>query len=197
MTTINLNPKVDAYISREKRWQNEVVELRRIVLASGLTEDLKWGVPCYTLNGGNVVIVHTFKEYCAYLFFKGALLKDEANLLIRQTETVQSPRQIRFTSVDQIVELEPALSAYIKEAIELEKSGAKVEPRQTSEFKVPDEFKQALENDAAFKHAFESLTPGRQRAYLLYFDGAKQSKTRLERIEKYRSAILAGKGLND
>jgi uncharacterized protein YdeI (YjbR/CyaY-like superfamily) len=197
MTGIKLNPQVDAFIAREKRWPTEVIELRRIALASGLTEDLKWGVPCYTLNGSNVVILHTFKEYCAYLFFKGALMKDEAHLLIQQTENVQAMRQVRFTSLDQIMELEPMLNAYIQEAIAIEKSGAKVNMKDTSEFKVPEEFEQALDADAKLKTAFQSLTPGRQRAYLLFFGAPKQVKTRLERIEKYRPVILAGKGLND
>ncbi len=197
MTGIKLNPQVDAFIAREKRWPTEVIELRRIALASGLTEDLKWGVPCYTLNGSNVVILHTFKEYCAYLFFKGALMKDEAHLLIQQTENVQATRQVRFTSLEQIMELEPVLNAYIQEAIAIEKSGAKVNMKDTSEFKVPEEFEQALDADAKLKTAFQSLTPGRQRAYLLFFGAPKQVKTRLERIEKYRPVILAGKGLND
>lgn len=197
MTGIKLNPQVDAFIAREKRWPTEVIELRRIALAGGLTEDLKWGVPCYTLNGSNVVILHTFKEYCAYLFFKGALMKDEAHLLIQQTENVQATRQVRFTSLDQIMELEPVLNAYIQEAIAIEKSGAKVNMKDTSEFKVPEEFEQALDADAKLKTAFQSLTPGRQRAYLLFFGAPKQVKTRLERIEKYRPVILAGKGLND
>jgi len=197
MTGIKLNPQVDAFIAREKRWPTEVIELRRIALASGLTEDLKWGVPCYTLNGSNVVILHTFKEYCAYLFFKGALMKDEAHLLIQQTENVQAMRQVRFTSLDQIMELEPMLNAYIQEAIAIEKSGAKVNMKDTSEFKVPEEFEQALDADTKLKTAFQSLTPGRQRAYLLFFGAPKQVKTRLERIEKYRPVILAGKGLND
>lgn len=197
MTEITLNPKVDAFIGREKRWQTEVIELRRIALASGLTEDLKWGVPCYTLDGANVVILHTFKEYCAYLFFKGALMNDEAHLLIQQTENVQATRQVRFTSPDQVVELEPVLHAYIQEAIALERSGAKVNMKDTSEFKIPDEFKHALDADAKLKSAFQSLTPGRQRAYLLFFATPKQVKTRLDRIEKYRPVIFAGKGFND
>jgi uncharacterized protein YdeI (YjbR/CyaY-like superfamily) len=192
-----MNPKVDGYISREKRWQQEVIELRRIALASGLTEDLKWGVPCYTLEGRNVVILHTFKEYCAYLFIKGVLMKDEAHILVQQTENVQATRHLRFTSLDQVVELEPLLHAYIQEAIAIEKSGAKVDFKDTSEFKIPDEFKQALDSDTSLKTAFRSLTPGRQRAYLLFFAAPKQVKTRLDRIEKYRPVILAGKGLND
>lgn len=191
------NPKVDAYIDREESWKPEFVKMRAIALNSGLSEGFKWGHPCYALDGSNIVLIHGFKEYCAYLFFKGALMEDPSGILIQQTENVQAARQIRFTGVEEIDRLGNALAAYIQNAIEVEKSGAKVEMKKTSEFSMPDEFKARIDGDDALKTAFEALTPGRQRAYLLHFSGAKQSRTRQERIEKCVPGILAGKGLND
>jgi len=192
-----MNPKVDAFISRAGRWQEGFEQLRKIVLDCGLTEELKWGVPCYTFDKRNVVLIHGFKEYCAILFVKGALLKDTVGVLIQQTENVQSARQIRFTSADEIVEMEPILKAYIKEAIEAEKADLKVDFKKTTEFNLPEEFQNKLDELPALKTAFEALTPGRQRAYLLYFSAPKQSKTRESRIEKCMQQILKGKGLND
>jgi uncharacterized protein YdeI (YjbR/CyaY-like superfamily) len=192
-----MNPKVDAFISRAEQWQEEYRELRRIVLDCGLTEELKWGVPCYTVEAGNVVLIHGFKEYCALLFVKGALLKDAAGILIRQTANVQSARQARFKDVDEIVEMEPVLKAYIHEAAEAEKAGLKVSFKETAEFGMPEELKKKLDEMPALKTAFEALTPGRQRAYILYFSAPKQAKTRESRVEKYVPQILAGKGLND
>lgn len=192
-----MNPKVDFYFTKAKQWQDEYIKLRNIVLDSGLTEELKWGVPCYTYNGTNVVLIHGFKEYCALLFHKGVLLKDTKKLLIQQTENVQSARQMRFTNIRQIIDLEPVIKAYIQEAVEVEKAGLKVEMKETKEFKMPDEFKQVLDANPKLKKAFEALTPGRQRGYLLYFSSAKQAKTRQARIEKYMQPILDGKGLDD
>ena len=192
-----MNPKVDAFISRAEKWQDEYEQLRSVILDCGLTEELKWGVPCYTLEKKNVVLIHGFKEYCAMLFIKGVLLKDAMGILITQTENVQSARQIRFTHVDEIEEMEPVLKAYIREAIEAEKAGLKVELKKTMEFKVPEEFQEKLDELPALKTAFEALTPGRQRNYLLYFSAPKQSKTRAARVEKYIPQILSGKGMND
>ncbi len=192
-----LNPKVDAFISKSRKWQEEFKEMRTIVLDSGLTEELKWGVPCYTFENKNVVLMHGFKEYCALLFVKGALLKDAMGVLIQQTENVQSARQIRFTGVDEIVEMELILKAYLREAIDVEKAGLKVDFKEVSEFTVPEEFRTKLDDQPALKTAFEALTPGRQRAYLLYFSAPKQSKTRESRIEKCVPLILDGRGLND
>lgn len=197
MAPKDTNPKVDAYIDREESWKPEFVKMRAIALNSGLSEGFKWGHPCYALDGSNIVLIHGFKEYCAYLFFKGALMEDPSGILIQQTENVQAARQIRFTGVEEIDRLGNALAAYIQNAIEVEKSGAKVEMKKTSEFSMPDEFKARIDGDDALKTAFEALTPGRQRAYLLHFSGAKQSRTRQERIEKCVPGILAGKGLND
>jgi uncharacterized protein YdeI (YjbR/CyaY-like superfamily) len=191
------NPKVDGFISKAKQWQEEYEELREIILDCELTEDFKWGVPCYTLGNKNIVLMHGFKEYCAILFPKGALLKDPAGILIQQTENTQAARQIRFTDADQIIEMEPAIKTYVAEAIEVEKAGLEVDFKKTSEFNMPEEFQAQLEENPALKTAFESLTPGRQRAYLLYFSDAKQSKTRAARVERYTPQILAGKGLND
>ena len=191
------NPKVDEFIRRASHWQAEFEKLRAIALDSGLAEALKWGQPCYTLDNRNVVLFHGFKEYCAYLFFKGALLKDPEGILIIQTENVQSSRQVRFTSLQEIVALEPVLIAYIHEAIEAEKAGLKVDLKPTAEFPMPEEFQKKLDENPALKTAFEALTPGRQRAYLLYFAAPKQSTTRQARIEKVVQSILAGKGLND
>jgi len=191
------NPKVDWFFQNPGTWQAEYEKLRTIALECGLDEELKWGCPCYTSEKANIVLIHGFKEYCAFLFFKGALLKDPKGLLIQQTENVQSARLIRFTSLREIVKLKSALKAYIKEAIALEKAGMKVNLKQTSEFKTPAEFKNRLAEDAGLKKAFSALTPGRQRGYLLYFSAPKQSKTREARIEKYIPQILKGKGLND
>lgn len=192
-----MNPKVDWFFDKATQWHDEYEKLRLIALDCGLTEELKWGQPCYTLNGNNIVLIHGFNEYCAYLFFKGVLLKDPEGILIQQTENVQVPRQARFTSVQQIVDLEPVLKAYIFEAIEVEKNGLKAPMKKTSEFKVPEEFQEKLDAMPVLRNAFEGLTPGRQRGYLLYFGQAKQAKTRVERIEKYIPQILNGKGLDD
>jgi uncharacterized protein YdeI (YjbR/CyaY-like superfamily) len=189
------NPEVDASLSKAKTWQKELLALRSLALATNLTEELKWGQPCYTLNGHNVFLIHAFKEYCALLFMKGALMKDPKGILIQQTENVQSARQIRFTSLGQIVKMKPVLRAYLHEAIAVEKSGAKVEMKKTAEFKMPDELREALAKKPALKKAFEALTPGRQRGYLLHFAAAKQAKTREARIEKCTPKILKGKGL--
>jgi uncharacterized protein YdeI (YjbR/CyaY-like superfamily) len=193
----SMNPKVDFFFNKAKQWQKEFEKLRMIVLDCGLTEELKWGNPCYTYDEANIVLIHGFKEYCALLFMKGALLNDADGILIQQTENVQAARQIRFTSVRQIVEMEPILKAYIYEAIEVEKAGLKVNLKKTTEFNMPEEFQTKLEESPALKVAFESLTPGRQRAYLLHFSAPKQSKTREARIEKNLQQILNGKGLND
>ena len=191
------NPKVDWYFNKAGKWQEEVNELRTIVLASGLTEELKWGHPCYTLDKNNVVLIHDFKEYCALLFHKGALMKDPKDILIQQTENVQSARQIRFTSLKEIVKLKTTIKAYIKEAIAIEKTGLKVEMKKTSEYKMSEEFKNELNENSELKTAFEALTPGRQRGYLLYFSAPKQSKTREARVKKYIKQIIDGKGLTD
>jgi uncharacterized protein YdeI (YjbR/CyaY-like superfamily) len=192
-----MNPKVDFYFSKAQKWQEEINKLRTIVLDCGLTEELKWGCPCYAFQKSNIVLIHVFKEYCALLFFKGALLNDANGILIQQTENVQAARQIRFTGILQIVEMEPVLQAYIFEAIEVEKAGLKVELKKTKEFIMPGEFQIKLNAIPALKAAFEALTPGRQRAYLLHFSAPKQSKTRESRVEKYIPQILDGKGLDD
>jgi uncharacterized protein YdeI (YjbR/CyaY-like superfamily) len=192
-----MNPKVDFYFTKEKKWKKEIEKLRAIVLSTGLSEELKWGCPCYTNQGKNIVLIHVFKEYCAFLFFKGALLKDTHSILVQQTENVQAPRQIRFTNLEEIIKLEDVLRAHIFEAIEVEKSGLKVEIKKISELKLVDEFEQKLKEFTELKVAFEALTPGRQRAYNLFFSAAKQTKTREARIEKCIPAILEGKGLND
>lgn len=192
-----INPKVDFYFNKAGQWQEAFQQLRMIVLDCGLTEELKWGNPCYTLDGKNIVLIHGFKEYCALLLFKGSLMKDPKNILIQQTENVQVPRQIRFTSAAQIMKMEPTLKAYIKNAIEVEKSGVKAELKKTTEFEMVEEFEQHLKQDAKLKKAFAALTPGRQRAYLLHFSQAKQTKTREARIEKSIPQIMAGKGLLD
>lgn len=191
------NPKVDFFFEKPGKWQDAYKKLRDIALDCGITEELKWGVPCYTYNKTNVVLIHGFKEYCALLFHKGALLKDTEDLLIQQTENVQAARQLRFTNLKEIQELEPVIKAYIFEAVEVEKAGLKVEMKKTREFEMPEEFKTVLNEDPELKEAFENLTPGRQRAYLLHFSGAKQAKTRMARIEKCTPQIFAGKGLND
>jgi len=192
-----MNPKVDFYFNKAKKWLQEIEQLRTIALDCGLTEELKWGCPCYTLNSTNIVLIHVFKEYCAYLFFKGALLNDTNGILIQQTKNVQAARQVRFTNIVEIVELEPTLKAYIYEAIEVEKAGLKVDLKKTEDFTVPAEFQTKLDHIPALKTAFEALTPGRQRGYLFYFCQAKQSKTRESRVEKYIPQILDGKGLDD
>lgn len=192
-----MNPKVDFYFNKAKKWQEAVNLLRTIALDCGLTEELKWGCPCYTLEGNNIVLIHDFKEYCAFLFFKGAILKDKEGILIQQTENVQSSRQIRFTNALQIVEMKAILKAYILEAINVEKAGLKVELKKTTEYSIPAEFQSKLDHIPDLKAAFEALTPGRQRGYLLYFSAAKQPKTREARVEKYMPQILNGKGLDD
>jgi uncharacterized protein YdeI (YjbR/CyaY-like superfamily) len=191
------NPKVDAFISHAEKWQDAFKELRRIILDCGLTEELKWGVPCYSYEKKNVVLIHGFKEYCAILFVKGALLKDAMGVLIQQTENVQSARQIRFSEADQVVEMESLLKGYIHEAIEVEKAGLKVDYKETSEYKIPLEFQSKLDELPALKAAFEALTPGRQRGYLFYFSQPKLASTRQARVEKYLPQIMDGKGLND
>ena len=192
-----MNPKVDFFFNKAKKWQEEFEKLRMIILDCGLTEELKWGQPCYTLQNKNIVLMHGFKEYCALLFMKGALLNDSKGILIQQTENMQAARQIRFTNVGEIVKLETILKAYIHEAIEVEKAGLKVKLKKTSEFKIPEEFQSKLDKSTALKTAFEALTPGRQRAYIFYFSQPKQSKTRESRVEKCMQQILDGKGLND
>lgn len=191
------NPKVDFYFEKVKKWQNETIQMRRIALEIGLQEELKWGCPCYTFQGNNIVLIHVFKEYCAFLFFKGALLDDSNGLLIQQTENVQAARQIRFTNLHEILEKETILKTYIYEAIEVEKAGLKVELKKPTEFKMAVEFQNKLDEMPILKTAFEALTPGRQRAYLLHFSQPKQAKTRVERVEKSIQPILNGKGLTD
>jgi uncharacterized protein YdeI (YjbR/CyaY-like superfamily) len=198
-----MNPKVDFYFNKAKKWQEELEQLRVIILDCGLNEELKWGVPCYTFTNwssgqdANIVLVHVFKEYCAVLFFKGALLKDPRGILIQQTENVQSARQIRFTNVREIVKMNAILKSYIYEAIKVEEAGLKVPVRKTSEFTVPVEFQNKLDKNAALRTAFEAITPGRQRGYILYFSAPKQAKTRESRIEKSMQQILKGKGVRD
>ncbi|EPG65821.1 YdeI/OmpD-associated family protein [Leptospira wolffii] len=197
MAKTNKNPKVDVFLIKAESWRKEFEKLRGILLECKLTEELKWGVPCYTLGKNNIVLMHGFKEYCALLFFKGALLKDPKGILIRQTENVQSARQIRFTDVREITKLKTVLKTYISEAIKVEESGLKVNFKKSSEFAVPEEFLSKLDEVPGLKTAFDALTPGRQRGYLLHFSSAKQSKTRESRIEKCIRKILNGKGLDD
>lgn len=200
MTHPGRNPRLDGFFVKgeeARRWQAEFEALRRIILDCELTEVLKWMHPCYTLDSKNIVLLHGFKEYCAVLFFKGALLKDSHGLLVKQTENVQAERQVRFTNLQEVLEVEPILKEYILEAIEVEKAGLKVEYKKTTEFPISEEFQSRLDVMPELKTAFESLTPGRQRAYLLYFSQPKQSKTRVARIDKYVEQILAGKGLDD
>jgi uncharacterized protein YdeI (YjbR/CyaY-like superfamily) len=192
-----MNPKVDFFFSKTQKWQEEFKKLRTIILDCGLTEEMKWGVPCYTFQESNIVLVHGFKEYCAILFVKGALLKDAKGILIQQTENVQAGRQIRFTNVREIVKLEPILKAYIHEAIEVEKAGLKVKLKKTADYKIPKELQNKLDENLALKEAFYALTPGRQRGYIYYFSQPKLSKTRESRVEKYIDQILDGMGLND
>lgn len=197
MTNSKMNPKVDEFLSKAKKWQEEMEKLRMILLDCHLTEELKWGKPCYTFQGSNIVIIHGFKEYCALLFIKGALLKDTSGILIQQTENVQAGRQVRFTDIQQIVEMEATLKNYIYEAIEVEKAGLEVNFKKNTELIIPEELQNKFDEIPALKTAFEALTPGRQRAYILHFSGPKQSKTRESRIEKCMQQILNGKGLND
>ncbi|MGZ3847384.1 MAG: YdeI/OmpD-associated family protein [Flavisolibacter sp.] len=192
-----MNPKVDFFFTDDKKWHKEFQKLRALILDCGLVEELKWGCPCYTFQNSNIVLIHGFKEYCALLFFKGALLKDTEGILIQQTENVQVARQIRFTSAGEITKQEKILKAYIYQAIEVEKAGLKVKLKKTSEFAVPEEFQKKLDKLPKLKAAFDKLTPGRQRAYLFHFSQPKQSKTREARIEKYIPQILACKGLDD
>jgi len=192
-----MNPKVDFFFDKDTQWQKEYEQLRMICLDCGLTEELKWGCPCYTFQENNVVLIHGFKEYCAFLFFKGALLNDPEGILIQQTENVQAARQIRLTSLREIVKMERTLKTYIYEAIEVERAGLQVKLKKTKEFSVPEEFQKKLDKSATLRKAFEALTPGRQRGYLLYFAAAKLPKTRESRIEKYVQHILNGKGLED
>ena len=206
-----MNPQVDLYLAegcgrcplvstpqcKVKTWQEELKKLRSILLESELAEETKWSQPCYTFQDSNVVLISAFKDYCAISFFNGALLKDDRGILIQQTENVQAARQLRFTNIDEIVEMEPILKAYIQEAIEVEKAGLKVDYKKTAEFIIPEEFQTKLDEIPALKTAFDALTPGRQRGYILYFSGAKQSETRTSRVEKYTQKILAGKGLHD
>ncbi len=192
-----MSPKVDGYVRKSKQWQDELQALRAIILDSDLTEEVKWRVPCYTFQGSNVVFIGRFKESCVLSFVKGVLLKDPKKILIQQTENSQSVRIIRFTNVQEIAKLKPVLKAYIQEAIEAQKAGLKVKLKKTSEFKVPEEFQAQLDDSSALKKAFAALTPGRQRAYLLHFGGAKQSTTRTARVEKWKQHILNGKGIDD
>ena len=193
----SMNPKVDFFFDKASKWQKEYEQLRAVILDCGVTEELKWGCPCYMFEERNNVLIHGFKEYCALLFFKGALLNDADNILIQQTKNVQSARQARFINVQQIIKLKPVLKAYIYEAIEVEKAGLKVKLKKTAEFPVPEEFQNKLDKSPALKKAFYALTPGRQRAYIFHFSQPKQSKTRTARVEKYMQHILKGKGLND
>lgn len=192
-----MNPKADFYFAKAGKWQESVEKLREICLDCGLNEEVKWGCPCYSYNSSNIVLIHDFKEYCALLFFKGALLKDTDGILVQQTENVQSSRQLRFTDVKEIADRKRTIQAYIHEAVEVEKAGLKVELKKTSEFPVAEEFQDKLDAMPVLKNAFEALTPGRQRGYLLYFSQARQAKTREARIEKYIPKILSGKGLDD
>jgi uncharacterized protein YdeI (YjbR/CyaY-like superfamily) len=196
-----MNPKVDWFFSKDTKWQKEYEKLRMIILDCALNEELKWGCPCYTFEKRNIVLIHGFKEYCALLFFKGALLDDPNGILIQQTKNVQSARQVRFApsngGIREIVKMERILKAYIYEAIEVEKAGLKVKLKKTSEYKIPEEFQKKLNKTPALKTAFYALTPGRQRAYIFYFSQARQSKTRESRVEKYLKQILNGKGLDD
>ena len=192
-----MNPKVDFFFNKNSKWQDEYELLRTIILDCGLTEELKWGKPCYTVNGNNVVLIHGFKDYCALLFHKGVLLNDAEDILVQQTKNVQSARQIRFTDVKQINDIMAIIRSYIFEAVEVEKAGLEAPMKKTFDFEMAEEFREKLEAIPELKEAFESLTPVRQRGYLLHFSGAKQSKTRASRVEKCIPDILEGKGLND
>ena len=192
-----MNPKVDWFFSKETKWQKLYSALRMLILDCGLTEELKWGCPCYTVGNSNIVLIHGFKDYCALLIMHGALLRDKKKILVQQTENVQSARQIRFKNVEEILKNKSTIKSYIKEAIALEKAGMKVELKKTTEYKIPEEFQAVLDDMPELKKAFQALTPGRQRGYLLYFSAPKQTKTKEARIEKYLQHILDGKGLND
>jgi len=197
MTNSKTNAKVDGFLRKVKQWQEEYETLRKVVLDCELTEDFKWMHPCYTFENKNIVLIHGFKEYIALLFHKGVLLKDTQGILIQQTENVQAARQIRFTNVQEILEKESIIKDYIYEAIEIEKAGLEVEFKKNTDYIIPDEFQNKLDEMPALKTAFEALTPGRQRAYLYHFSEPKQSKTRVSRVEKWMPQILDGKGLND
>jgi uncharacterized protein YdeI (YjbR/CyaY-like superfamily) len=192
-----MNSSINWFFDKSTKWQEAYQELREIVLSFDLVEELKWGCPCYTIDKKNVLLIHGFKDYCALLFMKGAIIKDTKNILVQQTENVQSGRQIRFKNLDEIIKQKSVIKSYIKNAIEVEKSGVKIEMKKATEFKIPDEFQSALMEMSELKSAFDKLTPGRQKGYLLYFSSAKQSKTRSERVEKYIPKILGGKGLED
>lgn len=192
-----MNPSVDWFFAKKSKWQEAYAELRTIVLDCGLTEELKWGCPCYTKNKNNIVLIHGFKDYCALLLMQGALINDKKGILIQQSENVQAARQIRFTKLEEIIQQEKTIKSYLKEAIKNSEAGLKLELKKTSEYKMPVEFKTVLAEMPDIKKAFEALTPGRQRGYLLFFSAPKQSTTRVARIEKSIKAILAGKGLND
>jgi len=192
-----MNPKVDWYFEKNEKWQKETRKLRTIILDCGLTEELKWGCPCYTYESSNVVLIHVFKEYCAVLFFKGALLADPDGILIQQTENVQAARQVRFTNIKEVKERERILKTYIYEAIEVERAGLQVKLKKTKDFKIPEEFQTKLDKMPSLKKAFDALTPGRQRGYIFHFSQPKLSKTREARVEKYLKQILSGKGLDD
>jgi uncharacterized protein YdeI (YjbR/CyaY-like superfamily) len=194
---LTMNPLVSKVYGKEKRWSAEYAALRQLCLAPGLNEELKWGQACYDLNGSNIVLIHGFKDYCALLFFKGALLKDAKGILIQQTQNVQAARQIRFDSLAQIKRRRAAVAAYLKEAIAIDKSGAKIKMKSTAQFTVPTEFQERLDNEPTVASAFHALSPGRQKGYLLHFAGAKQSATRAARVEKHVPRILKGLGLND
>jgi uncharacterized protein YdeI (YjbR/CyaY-like superfamily) len=197
MAKSSINPKANFFFIKAKQWRSELEHLRRIILDCGLSEEVKWGCPCYTLENSNIVLIHVFKEYCAMLFFKGVLMNDPNGILIQQTKAVQVPRQIRFTNVGEIVDMEPILKAYIREAIKVEKSGVKAELKKTEEYAIPEEFQRKLDEIPRLKKAFQALTPGRQRGYLYYFSAPKLSKTRESRVEKTMEQILDGKGLDD
>ena len=197
MAASKRNPRVAFFFDKDSKWQAEYEKLRTICLSAGLTELLKWGQPCYSLDNANIVLIHGFKDYCALLFFKGALLKDPKGLLVQQTENVQSARQLRFTNLKEITRLQATIKSYITDAIRVEKSGLKMQFKSVKEFKMPEEFKKILDTMPDVKKSFYALTPGRQRGYLLYFGSAKQEKTREARVEKYIPAILKGKGLED
>jgi uncharacterized protein YdeI (YjbR/CyaY-like superfamily) len=191
------NPKVDFYFNKAAKWQEELEHLRTFLLACGLSEELKWGVPGYTFQQGNIALLHAFKDYCAVLFVKGALLRDAQGMLIQQTENTQAARQLRFTSLREIVALEPLVKAYIREAIEVEKAGLQVEFKKSADFIIPEELQQKMDELPGLKTAFKALTPGRQRTYLLHFSAPKQVKTRAARVEKWLLHILQGKGLQE
>lgn len=192
-----MNPKVDWFFDKATKWQKEYAQLRTIALECGLNEELKWGCPCYTFGKKNIVLIHGFKDYCAYLFFKGVLLKDPKGILIQQTKNVQVARQVRFTNVREIMKMEKTLKAYVHEAVEVEKAGLKTNLKKTSDYKMPEEFQIKLDKNPALKKAFKALTPGRQKGYIFYFSQPKLSKTREARVEKSMQQILTGKGLDD